>query len=311
MSTEMSQSQPILVVGATGSVGREVLAALLARDATVRVLVRDAARVADLPPSVQRHVGDLRDPAQVATALAGVQAAFYVSPHEPDEIALATAFVRACEAAGVRLVFAGVHIDQPNRWLRAVQRTMFGLLMPTYRGKLRIGERIARSAARPVVLAPTNFMQNDEIFRDDIVAGVFPEPLAGINRVDLRDVGAIAADALLRPDFPTGVYSVVGPETLSGRQCAQTWARALGRPVRYAGDDDAAWTAAYRRRLTGRKLTDWLSSFRLLKSAPSPPTPTTSPQPPACSAGHHTPTSATSRTWPPPGAPASNDRKRR
>ncbi len=261
----MNETQPILVVGATGSVGGAVVSALRARNAIIRVLVRDPARVADLPPSVQRSVGDLRDPGQVAAALVGVQAAFYVSPHEPDEVALATGFVKACEAAGVRLVFAGVHIDQPNGWLRAVQRTLFGLLLPAYRGKLRIGEHVARSATRPVVLVPTNFMQNDEVFQDDILAGVFPEPLAGINRVDLRDVGAIAADALLRPDFPAGVHSVVGPETLSGEQCARVWARALGRPVRYVGDDEAAWTAAYRRRLTGRKLADWLGSFRFLQ----------------------------------------------
>lgn len=195
-----------------------------------------------------------------------MRAAFYVSPHEPDKVALADGFVAACAAAGVRLVFAGVHIDQPSRLLRALQRGLFGLLLPHYRGKLHVGEVMARSAVCPVVLVPANFMQNDEVFRGDILAGVFPMPLAGSNWVDLRDVGEVAAEALLRADVPAGVYSLVGPETLSGAQCAQTWARELGRPVRYLGGDDAAWATTLQQRLTGRKRDDWQASFRFLKA---------------------------------------------
>jgi len=80
----------ILVVGATSAVGREVAAALVAADVPVRVFVRDPARTAHLPDQGQRHVGDLRAPAEVEAALRGVRAAFYVSPHEHDEVAMAT-----------------------------------------------------------------------------------------------------------------------------------------------------------------------------------------------------------------------------
>lgn len=257
---EVNRREPILVVGATGSVGREVVKALLARKATVRVLVRDPAKVAELPSSVQRVTGDLRFVDGLQEALSGVGAAFYVSPHDPEEVRLASTFVRACEAAGVRIVFAGVHLG--SRW----KRTAFSLLLRQYRGKLRVGELIADSTTRPVVLAVSNFMQNDEIFLDDILGGVFPEPLAaaGVNRVDLRDVAEIAAGALLRPRFPDGAYQVVGPASLSGVECARQWARALERPVRYGGDDPG-WEAVYRRRLSGPKLADWLKTFRMLR----------------------------------------------
>ena len=43
------------------------------------------------------------------------------------------------------------------------------------------------------------------------------------------------------------------------------WAEALGRPVRYAGDDDAALEAALAAHLTGYRHDDWLSSLRKLR----------------------------------------------
>ena len=43
------------------------------------------------------------------------------------------------------------------------------------------------------------------------------------------------------------------------------WSEALGRPVRYAGDDDAALEAALGRHLSGYRHDDWLSSLRKLR----------------------------------------------
>lgn len=97
MHVTTPDSRPVPVVGATGAIGREVTSALVAADIPVRVLVRDLTRVAHLPAHVERRVGDLRQPADVDTALRGVRAAFYVSPHEPGEVSMATTFIRACE----------------------------------------------------------------------------------------------------------------------------------------------------------------------------------------------------------------------
>ncbi len=72
-------------------------------------------------------------------------------------------------------------------------------------------------------------------------AGEFCQPLAGANRVDLRDVAQVASNALLDDEFPSGAYSLVGPESLSGEQCAAAWQRELGREVRYVGNDTTAW----------------------------------------------------------------------
>jgi uncharacterized protein YbjT (DUF2867 family) len=256
--------RPVLVVGATGAVGGAVTQALLDAGAPVRVLVRHPDRVTDLPDSVERAQGDLHDVDALRRALTGVRSAFYVSPHEVDEVELAQNFVTACEHAGVRLVFAGVHVHDRNPLNQVFYRLLFGLWLRHYRGKLEIAKAIERSNTKPVLLVPSNFMQNDDLFVDDIAAGEFCQPLAGVNRVDLRDVAQVATSALLDDEFPSGAYSLVGPESLSGAQCAAVWERELGREVRYTGGDESAWKAAFARHLHGRKLTDWEASFGAL-----------------------------------------------
>jgi uncharacterized protein YbjT (DUF2867 family) len=266
MTMTTDSSRPVLVIGATGAVGGEVTAALLAGGARVRVLVRDPERVTDLPDDVERAQGDLRDLESLNRAMAGARAAFYVSPHEADEVDLARNIVEACERAGVRIVFAGVHVYDRNPLRQIVYRVMFRLWLRHYQGKLELARAIERSNTRPVIFMPSNFMQNDDVFLDDIHAGEFCQPLAGANRVDLRDVAQAVAVALLDDEFPSGAYSLVGPETLSGKQCAEVWAHELGREVRYVGDDERAWKQAFARHLQGRKLADWQASFKALST---------------------------------------------
>ena len=261
-----SFTQPVLVIGSSGNVGREVVPALLTRGARVRVLARNPHHVS-WPAEVEVVAGDLRDPASVRRALDGVRSAFYLSPHEVDEEALAATFIAACEEAGVRLVFAGVDVVASSPVTRMVRRAMMALFLPWYHGKLAVARAIERSATRPVVLAPTNFMQNDDTFADEIRAGRFVTPLSakGVNRVDLRDVAEIAARALTERDFPSGSYVVAGPESLSGQECARIWSEQLERPVEYTGDDDVVFQAALDRYLSGQKRIEWGRTFRVLR----------------------------------------------
>ncbi len=256
----------VLVIGATGQVGRHVVRALLDRGATVRALLRDPDH-AEVPDGVDRVRGDLRDPASVRAALRGSGAALYVSPHEADERDLAATVVAACEAERVRLVFVGVHAHARNRLVEAAQRALFGRMVPHYRGKLALARDVARSPLRPVMLVPSNFMQNDEVFGEEIRAGRYVGAMSdkGVNRVDLRDVGEVAARALLDGDLAPGAYDVSGPRSVGGRESAAVWAEALGHPVAYLGDDDTLMADTFARYLSGQRLADWTASFRALR----------------------------------------------
>ncbi|MFF5246424.1 SDR family oxidoreductase [Streptosporangium sp. NPDC000095] len=256
----------VLIVGSTGTVGSLVLEEVLRRGTDARVLVRDEQRAAHLPAHVERHVGDLGDPEAVRGAMKGVQAAFYIPPHEPDEVRLGTSFVRAGEEAGIRLVLAGTHISDPQ------MRAAFVESMPAYRGKLEVSTAFAASTANPVVIALANYNQNDEIFKEDILNGVYPTPIKRSNRIDLRDMAELAATALIDPAFPSGEYALIGPESFTGAEAAEIWAAELGRPVTYV-DGDGEWQAIFGKRLAEQKLEDWISSFVLLKNAEFPTDP--------------------------------------
>ena len=282
----MMSERKVLVIGATGTVGREAIAATLAHGGRVRALVRSAASAAALDSRVEAAIGDLHDAHAVARALDGVAAALYVSPHEPDEVALATSFIDACERAGARLVFIGVHVDGATRTTRWLRRLMYGRLLPHYRPKFEIAERARMSRARPIVLVPTNFFQNDELFRADILDGSFPQPFERpVNRVDVRDVGAAAARALLDPGLTSGAYPVIGPESVTGDTCAAAWAGALGREVR-CEHDPVRMNAAIARALQGKKRDDFWARMRCCGASRCPPTRHSWQPRPRCSAGH-------------------------
>ena len=65
---------------------------------------------------------------------------------------------------------------------QVMYRLLFRLWLRHYQGKLAVAKAIERSATNPVLLIPSNFMQNDDVFLDDIAAGEFCQPLAGVNR---------------------------------------------------------------------------------------------------------------------------------
>lgn len=266
--TKQSESV-VLVVGATGTVGGAVAREILARGGRVRALVRDKARAARLE-GAELVEGDLRNTAALGGLLAGVHTAFYVSPHEPDEEQLARDFTRACEQQSVRLVFVGVHVDAKLRLVRTLLRLYLGRLMPTYAPKLRLSERARNSKTNAIVLMPTNYFENDEFFKDDLVRGSFLQPFdRPFNRVAVQDIAEVAAKVCLDREFPAGAYPVIGPESLDGPACAATWTGALGREVVYR-TSDSAFEAAVLRAARGKKVHDLMSSYAAIRKMALP-----------------------------------------
>src|ERR1700761_5778436 len=91
----------ILVTGATGTVGRQVVEQLVKRGVDVRALVRDPAK-AGLPAGVTVVQGDLLDVDALRKAFSGVSTLFLLNAVVPDEFTQALIALNLAREAGVR-----------------------------------------------------------------------------------------------------------------------------------------------------------------------------------------------------------------
>jgi uncharacterized protein YbjT (DUF2867 family) len=227
----------ILVTGATGTVGRQVVAQLAQRGANVRALVRDVAK-ANLPAGVSVAQGELLDVEASRRALEGVSTLFLLNAVVPDEYTQALVTLNLAREAGVkRLVYLSViHSD---RYVN----------VPHFAGKHGVERMIEDAGFSATILRPAYFMNNDVTVKDVVLQyGVYPMPIGskGLAMVDTRDVGEVAAVELLSRErsselLPFKRLNVVGPESLTGASVAGVWSEVLGRTISYGGDDSAVF----------------------------------------------------------------------
>ncbi len=227
----------ILVTGATGTIGRQVIEQLVKRGATVRALVRDPAK-ADFPAGVSAVQGDLMDPDSLRGAFEGVSALFLLNAVVPDEFTQALITLNLAKEAGVeRLVYLSViHSD------RFVN-------VPHFAGKFGVERMIEQMGFSATILRPAYFMNNELTIKDAVRAyGVYPMPIGGkgLAMIDPRDIGEIAAIELIHRANATQPMALerinlVGPDTLTGQDAAAIWSEVLGRAITYAGDDTASF----------------------------------------------------------------------
>jgi uncharacterized protein YbjT (DUF2867 family) len=221
----------VLVLGATGQVGKPVVKALLAAGHHVRILTRNPEK-ADALSGVDAKQGDLNEPMSLGPVFAGVDGVFLLNAVSPTETQQGLVAIEWAKRTGVKkLVYVSVHHldDSPH--------------IPHFGGKIAIELAIKASGIDYTILRPNNFFQNDEGLRDAIVKyGVYPTPTgsAGLNRVDTRDIADVAV-AAFEGRVPNTTITIAGRDVLTGASIAETYSRHLGKPVRYAGDDLDAW----------------------------------------------------------------------
>jgi uncharacterized protein YbjT (DUF2867 family) len=253
----------ILVTGATGNVGRQVIQQLTQRGAKVRALVRNPAD-ANLPDGVEVVQGDLLDVDALRRGFEGVSTLFLLNAVVADEFTQALITLNVAREAGVkRVVYLSViHSD---RYVN----------VPHFAGKFGVERMIEQMGFNATILRPAYFMDNDLTIKDVVLGyGVYPMPIGskGLAMIDARDIGEIAAVELLsRDQVPDGSaltrINLVGPDTLTGAEVAGIWSEALGRTIAYGGDDTAgfeqnlrqfmpAWMAYDMRQMAERFLTD-------------------------------------------------------
>ncbi|MBW3705855.1 capsule biosynthesis protein CapD [Streptomyces griseus] len=211
----------ILVTGATGNIGRELLRQLDGAD--VRVLTRDATRAAaGMPAGVEVTEGDLGRPDALKSALRGARSLFLI-PGVGDD----TGTLDAARDAGVEhvvLVSSITVMTHPH-------------LGPA-RANLAVERRLRESGMEWTVLRPTQFASNTlwwaRSVRDESVVRV-PYADVGLPTVHPADIAAVARAALTGPEHRGRTYPLTGPKRISPRRQAGELGRVLGREVACVG----------------------------------------------------------------------------
>ena len=223
----------ILVTGGTGTVGSQVVRELLARDVEVEVLTRDLSKAIALPPGAVPVEGNLLEPATVRRVFDGVDGVFLLNPVSQTETSEALMAVSGMRLAGVkRVAYLSVQDAEKAAWL------------PHFGSKVGIEGALRVSGIPFTFLRANNFYQNDYWFKDALLQyGVYPQPLGdvGTSRVDVRDIAEAAALALTSGKHDGEVYDLAGPFAHTGESTARVWSGALGKTIRYAGNDLDAW----------------------------------------------------------------------
>jgi uncharacterized protein YbjT (DUF2867 family) len=222
----MHTSRAILVTGATGNVGSELVRVLAAAGAPVRALVRDAARGAALPAGVETVVGDLNRPETLGAALDGAGAVHLLSGYAglPDAL-------ERMRAAGVERVTLQSSSAVPGGdTTNAVARY-----------HIESETAVRASGLAWTFLQPNSFMSNtfdwaDQLRRGDVVRA----PFAGVRiaTIDPRDVAAVAATALTTGEHDGRSLRLSGPEALLPADRVAILARVLGRDLRFEAQPD-------------------------------------------------------------------------
>jgi uncharacterized protein YbjT (DUF2867 family) len=223
----------ILVTGATGTIGAQVITSLQGQGVEIRALTRSPGKAA-FPAGVKAVGGDLADPDSLRAALDGVSTLFLLVANVADELTQAMQAVTIAKEAGVKgLVYLSVFKGDSYADV------------PHFAGKYTVERMIEALDLPATVLRPAYFIQNDLRQKDPLLKfGAYGMPLGGkgVSMVDIRDIGEAAARELLRRErsatpLPRETYELVGPDALTGEDLAAIWAEALDRPVRYGGDD--------------------------------------------------------------------------
>lgn len=233
----------VLVIGGTGTVGRELVARLRERDVQTRVLTRSPEKHRE--DGVEFVKGDLERPETLPPAFAGADRIYLLTPLHPKEAGLGLAAIDAAVEAGAERIV-----------LQTVHQAETAPHVPHFASKLEMVQAVRESGVPWVDLAPNSFFQNDVRYRAALLDhGVYPQPIgnAGASRVDVRDIADVAVAMLLGNGHEGRTIPVVGSDPLTGEWTAEVWSDRLGRPVRYIGDDLEAWSSQAR-----TVLPDWM-----------------------------------------------------
>lgn len=219
-------STKILITGATGTNGREILKQLTAAGHQVRAMVRNLEKAADLQsPNVELVEGDFDKPDTLEDALRGIEKAFVVTPVDARHVEWMRNFIEAAKRAATQHVVKfsgmGAKADSDSEIIRMHAQT---------------DDMLKQSGLSYTILQPNSFFQNMFWSANTIKEqGAFYLPMGDAKQsvIDVRDIAAIAVKVLTESGHEGKTYVLTGPEPLTYHDIAQKIAKAIGKPVNY------------------------------------------------------------------------------
>ncbi|WP_326770432.1 NAD(P)H-binding protein (plasmid) [Streptomyces sp. NBC_01591] len=212
----------ILVTGATGTIGREVVRRIPA-DLAVRIMARDPGRVTGAAAAAEIVPGDFSDPSSLVGVLRGVRTVFLVTnPGGGDD----ECFIRTARSAGVRHVVklsaAAVADSRSEDLITRWQRHNEDLLR---------GSGMEWTLLRPRAFMSNAFSWAGSIRSDNVVRALYG---ASANAcVDPRDVAEAAVRALTEDGHAGRIHTLTGPEAITAVEQTAQLAELLRRPLRF------------------------------------------------------------------------------
>ncbi|MEV5239510.1 SDR family oxidoreductase [Streptomyces cinnamoneus] len=214
----------ILVTGATGNVGSELVTRLAAAGVPVRAMTRSPEK-ADFPSGVEVVAGDFDKPETLPAALDGIDRVFVVPPgYGPEGPVQERTLVTAARAAGVR------HLVKLS-----TSGVTHGATDPLSSGH-RQGEQIVRESGLAwTILRPGTFMVYlygcaPTIRSERTMYVTEGDPVSAM--IHPRDIASVAATVLINPGHEGRTYTLTGGEALSPQRQAEVVGAALGQQVR-------------------------------------------------------------------------------
>lgn len=214
----------ILVTGATGTVGSEVVRQLIERGTKFRVLVhhpKDADWMSD--PIVEVYRGDYGEPESLDKAMIGIDHLFILCPPGPNLLQWERNLTDSAVRMGV------THIVKQSVYAASAFSPV-GLVQRHWKS-----ERYIEEAGLPFThIRPNYFMQN-LLSSAGMIAGegkiYNPVGSGHVAMIDVRDVATVAVQSLTTVGHVARIYEITGPEALTYSQIADRLSSVLGRRV--------------------------------------------------------------------------------
>lgn len=251
------------ITGSTGTIGSELVRLLSNEKVSVRAVMRDYGKIQNLP-YVNWIKSDLSNENLLDGVLAGTDRLFILTGNKPGFGKIQSQLIQNAKEAGVE------HIVKLSA-LGATPRTKSPLAKEHY----EVEQILEKSGISYTVLRPHAFMQNwlgevaGTVREENKIYAAIAD--GRVPYIDARDIAAVAAEALLRPEKHRNKYYVLtGGNAVSFYELADALSRAIGKKIEYEALSMDAMRERMEKQGMGSKMIDSYLALAAYQKAGGP-----------------------------------------